>query len=261
MAREKKGTKTQKIAAPRLMSWRRWAGVAMTLLAFASMALAARSVAQYVSSDPRFTLSRERPGSLQLRGLVHTSRAKVARVFATDFEHSLSEVPLDERRRRLLAIDWVEDATVSRIWPDRLVVSILERKPVAFVANRSSLLVDRYGVLLEQPPQARFGFPVISGVTETQTEGQRAKRVAAMLDFLRELGGYSKDVSEVNVGEPNNLRVIARAGNTAVELIMGDTNFLSRYQTFVRSFPETHERSPGARVFDLRLDGRLLERK
>ena len=30
-------------------------------------------------------------------------------------------------------IDWVEDASVMRIWPDRLTVEIHERKPVAFV--------------------------------------------------------------------------------------------------------------------------------
>jgi cell division protein FtsQ len=259
MAREKKGTKTQKIAPVR-PRWRRWAAVTLTLLAFASIALAARSVASYVSADPRFRLSHERPGSLELRGLVYASRAKVTRIFAGDFNQSLSAVPLDERRRRLLAIDWVEDASVARLWPDRLVVSVRERQPVAFVARHSSLLVDRFGVLLEQPPQAKFAFPVIDGITETQPEVERARRVAAMLAFLRELEKHARDISEVNVTNTNNLRVVTRAGEAAVELIMGDTNYLSRYQTFVRGYPEAHERSPRARVFDLRLDGRILER-
>ena len=62
-------------------------------------------------------------------GLTYASRSKVQRVFAGDFEHSIFSVPLAERRRRLLAIDWVEDASVSRVWPDRLVVRIRERKP------------------------------------------------------------------------------------------------------------------------------------
>ena len=74
-----------------------------------------------------------------LQGLVYASRFKVQRVFAADFEHSVFSVPLAERRRRLLAIDWVEDASVSRVWPDRLVVRIRERKPVAFVSFRSGV--------------------------------------------------------------------------------------------------------------------------
>ncbi len=65
--------------------------------------------------------------ALAIQGLHYASRAKVQRVFAEDFDRSIFSVPLEERRRRLLAIDWVEDASVSRIWPDRLVVRIRER--------------------------------------------------------------------------------------------------------------------------------------
>ena len=76
-------------------------------------------------------------------GLTYASRAKVQRVFAGDFDRSIFSVPLAERRRRLLAIDWVEDASVSRVWPDRLVVRIRERKPVAFVSFRVRTAADR----------------------------------------------------------------------------------------------------------------------
>jgi cell division protein FtsQ len=242
--------------------WRRWLAVGITLLAFASMAMAARSVARYVSADPRFTLSRERPGSLQLRGLVYTSRPKVMRVFANDFERSLYSIPLDERRRRLLAIDWIESASVARIWPDRLVVTVQERKPVAFVRSRSAImLIDRHGVLLEQPPQARFTFPFLAGVDSSQTEAERAVRVRRMLDLLQELGTEGKDVSEIDTTENSNLRVVVKAGNAAVELLLGDTNYLSRYQTFTRTFSQVPAGLPDGKVFDLRIDGSMLERK
>ncbi len=39
---------------------------------------------------------------------------------------------LGERRRRLLAVDWVKDASVSRRWPNRVSVNVIERRPVAF---------------------------------------------------------------------------------------------------------------------------------
>ncbi len=54
----------------------------------------------------------------------YASRSKVQRIFAQDSDRSIFPFPLDERRRRLLAIDWVEDASVSRVWPDRLAVRI-----------------------------------------------------------------------------------------------------------------------------------------
>ena len=84
---------------------------------------------RFVLADPQFTLSRDRAGALTIEGLHYASRFKVQRVFAADFGRSVFSLPLDERRRRLLGIDWVEDASVSRIWPDRLVVRIRERTP------------------------------------------------------------------------------------------------------------------------------------
>ena len=96
--------------------------------------MAARKAHHYVLTDPQFMLSSEERGALTLQGVNYASRAKLLRVFAADCGRSIFAVPLDERRRRLLAVDWVEDASVSRIWPNRLLVRITERKPVAFVS-------------------------------------------------------------------------------------------------------------------------------
>ena len=134
-----------------------------------------------------------------------------------DFDRSIFATPLEERRRRLLAMDWVEDASISRIWPDRLVVRIHERTPVAFVYFRAGvLLIDANGVLLEPPAQegglGHFSFPVLSGVREDESEADREQRVRAMLRVQEDLGYMAKDVSEVNAADLENLRVIAQGG-------------------------------------------------
>jgi cell division protein FtsQ len=122
--------------------------------------MAALRVRRFAMDDPQFRLSRDKQESLTITGLRHASKAKVQRVFAGDFGRSIFSVPVEERRRRLLAIDWVEDASVLRIWPDRLTVQVHERQPVAFVFLRSSvLLIDRQGVLLDPPAHAQFTFP------------------------------------------------------------------------------------------------------
>jgi cell division protein FtsQ len=182
----------------------------------------------------------------------------VARLFAADFGHSIFSVPLEERRRRLLAIDWVEDAKVMRIWPDRLTVQIHERSPVAFVFLRSAvLLIDADGVLLDPPAQAQFTFPVLSGIREDESDDVRRDRVRAMLRAQDDLGYLAKDISEVNVSDTENIRVIAQVDQRAVELILGDSNYARRYQNFLNHYPEIHKRSPGVKTFDLRLDDRI----
>ncbi|HWB86733.1 MAG TPA: FtsQ-type POTRA domain-containing protein [Bryobacteraceae bacterium] len=227
-----------------------------------STAMAAYQVRRFVFTDPQFQFSRGREGALTIVGLQYASRARVLRTFTTDFNHSVFAIPLAERRRRLLAIDWVEDASISRIWPDRLVVHIRERKPVAFVFFRSGvLLIDPDGVLLEPPAQAQFTFPVLSGVGEDETEVQRRARVGALLEVEHDLGALATDVSEVNAGDLENIQIVAQVNHHTMELALGDTNFARRYQNFVNHYPEILKRSPEVKMFDLRLDDRITAKQ
>ena len=243
---------------PGRINWR----LTFAILAFGavgvSTAVAGYKVSLYVTSDPQFTLSHDRKDALTILGLTYASRSKVQRIFAADFDRSIFSVPLAERRRRLLAIDWVEDASVSRVWPDRLVIRIRERKPVAFVSFRSGpLLIDAQGVLLEPPAQAQFSFPVLSGVREEETEADRRGHVRAFLQVQEEMGYLAKEISEVDASDPENIRIVAQVDRRVVTLLLGDGNYAQRFQNFLNHYPEIRKGSPQAKVFDLRLDGRF----
>jgi len=178
------------------------------------------------------------------------------------FGVEIQGVPLAERRRRLLAIDWVQDASVSRVWPNRLLVRIRERKPVAFVSFSSGpMLVDAEGALLALPPRARFAFPVIDGLREGDSGAQRREGVSAFLRFQQDMGYLANDVSEVDVADPADIRIVARVENRAVELFVGDGDFAARYQNFLSHYQEIRRESPDAGTFDLRLDDRITARK
>ena len=257
MARARTETRRMK-AVKSGVRWRIVAAFAVFGLLFVGTAYAALRVRRFALLDPQFTLSRDHADALTVQGIRYAPRAKVQRVFLPDFGRSVFAVPLAERRRRLLGIDWVEDASVSRIWPDRLAVRIVERRPVAFVFFRSGvLLVDAHGVLLDPPAQAQFTFPVLSGVREDESEAQRAQRVRALLQVEDELGPLAKDISEVNTADLDNIRLIAQVDQRALEFVLGDGNFGQRYRNFLKNYPEIKRRSPELKTFDLRLDDRI----
>ena len=258
MARAKTETRKMKAVQAPGVRWRIVAAFAVFGTLFVGTAYAALRVRRYAMLDSQFRLSTESADALTMQGIRYTQRAKVQHVFLGDFGRSIFAVPLAERRRRLLAIDWVEDASVSRIWPDRLAVRIRERRPVAFVFFRSGvLLIDAYGVLLDPPAQAQFTFPVLSGVREDETEAQRAQRVHALLKVEQELGPQAKDLSEVNAADPDNIRIVTQVDSRAIEFLLGDANFGRRYQNFLNHYSEIKRRSPDVKTFDLRLDDRI----
>ncbi|PWU01190.1 MAG: hypothetical protein C5B51_23520 [Terriglobia bacterium] len=249
-------------AKTKRFNWRLAAALAVLAVMCVSTAMAALKVRQFVVTDPQFNLSRDRNDALTLEGARYASRGKIMRIFAPDFERSVFLVPLSERRRQLMAIDWVEDAAVSRLWPDRLLVRIRERKPIAFVSLRwGVLLIDRAGFLLDPPAQAQFAFPVLSGIRETDTPAQRRDRVRTFLRVQDDMGYLAKDISEVDAGDPENVRIVAQVGNRALDLLLGDSDFAKRYQNFLNHYPEIQKRSPGVKAFDLRLEDRITAKE
>jgi cell division protein FtsQ len=256
-------------ARPRFR-WRLWLTVFAWCAVFVSSAVAARQAHRYVLRDPQFTLSGEDRAALTLQGVTYAARAKLLRVFAGDYGRSIFAVPLDERRRRLLAVDWVEDATVSRIWPNRLLVRITERQPVAFVslplhgASGSAarfLLVDAQGVLLDPPLRAQFAFPVLTGLADDQTDAERRVRVRAMQSLMDDLGPAGQNISEIDAAAPDDLTVVAQVEGRPLELKLGDGNYARRLQNFLLHYPEIRKRAANVTTFDLRLDDRIVTAK
>ncbi len=199
--------------------------------------------------------------AVQVRGIVNASEERVMQVFAEDAGRSLYLFPVEERRRRLLAVNWVKDATVARIWPHRVEVTIREREPVAFVHLQSAqsrvALIDEDGVILDPPQQSSYELPVLRGISEELTENLRATRVRGAMALMRDLGPIASQVSEIDVSEPNNLKVRQSIAGNAVLLIVGKKNFRRRIENFVAHFPEIQRRLPAATTFDLRLDDRI----
>jgi cell division protein FtsQ len=253
------------------IDWRLWIRVAAWAAVFVGAAWSTKELHAFLIADPRFEL-RCAPASatcpdLEVRGAVYANKARVRAVFSDDFGKSVFDLPLAERRRHLLAIDWVKTAAISRLLPNKLVVTLTERTPVAFAklpmgnSGRNWMgLIDDEGVLMGLPQRVRFHLPVISGITESQTDEQRTARVKAMQHLLEDLGPDAKSISEVNAANVQEMRVIADVGGNAVELWLGDQHNRQRFLNFVSHYSDIKAHSEQATVFDLRLDDRILAR-
>lgn len=222
---------------------------------------------RFVIRDPRFMLPTpeygvESPG-LKLAGMRYASRLQILHVFSDDFGRSLYLVPLKRRREQLRAIDWIKDASISRIWPNRLMVQVEERQPVAFLPMASSDhfsrfgLIDADGFVLETPPKSNFKLPVVTGIGTDEAQPIRREKVHRLMYLMTDIGGLSDHVSEVDVSDRDNLKVTAAAEGHAVVLLLGNHNFAQRLQNFISHYPEIVRRLPDAHRLDMRLEDRI----
>jgi cell division protein FtsQ len=200
--------------------------------------------------------------SLIVEGAHYASTSQIRHVFAPDFGRSLYLVPIDTRRQELLAIDWVQEATVSKIWPNTLKVHIDERHPVAFIRlppNRKTglsefALIDKDGYILRPRTKAKFTLPVINGISEAEDRDNRRARVHRVLGMLDSIGPLASHISEVDASDVNNLVVAEHMENRILSLLVGDENFQSRMSNFVSNYNEIKMKRPDATTFDLRVD-------
>lgn len=116
---------------------------------------------------------------------------------------------------------WVRDAKVSRHFPDRVVVQVEEREPVAASpAGASLFLIDESGVIFS--PEGRREHPDVPYLTGWQSAGdeaERAIRLRTLLQIARAAEATGIAVSQVDVDEdgiywlfPEKRRVSVRLG-------------------------------------------------
>jgi cell division protein FtsQ len=249
----------------------RYATTTAAMLACAIAAIAAfHKTEAFLVGDARFALhppdeDGEESSDIKLHGIGHAPRSRVAEVFDRDYGRSIYLLPLAERRRQLLAVEWVKDASIRRTWPNRLDVYLSERQPVAFLEVPSNqpgvarlALIDEEGVILEPPARARYHLPVLAGVRRDQSLPARRDGVRRMLRLLAEAAPWAEKISEINVGDPDNLKVTEQVDGRALTLLVGNRNFRQRFEKFHGYYPEIRGQLGDAVTLDLRIENRIV---
>jgi cell division protein FtsQ len=209
-----------------------------------------------------------KPDQIEVNGNRIVSREAVLQQFVHDRNRSVLQVPLDTRRSQLEQIPWVESASVQRILPNRLRIELTERTPVAFARNGNELaLIDAHGVILDRPRGEELHFPIVTGVSEDLPRDQREKRMQTYEEFLKDVdlvrGGSSDRVSEVDLSNPKDLRVVmtglASANDSqAVTIHFGASEFTGKYKMLVDNFSQWQANAGRVQSIDLQYSRQVV---
>jgi cell division protein FtsQ len=237
------------------------------VLSFAGVAGVTAAVygIQFLLYSPAMLL---KPDQIELRGNRIVSREAVLQQFVHDRNRSVLRVPLDARRSQLGQIPWVESASVQRVLPNRLRVELTERTPVAFARNGAELvLIDAHGVILDRPRDEELHFPIVTGVSEDLPRDQREKRMQTYEEFMADIelvrGGSSDRVSEIDLSNPKDLRVVmtglARADDAqAVTIHFGSSEFTGKYKMLVDNFSQWQANAGRVQSIDLQYSRQVV---
>jgi cell division protein FtsQ len=233
--------------------------VAMGVLLVAAAAYG--SAYRYGTRSWRFRL--ESSDDISVQGIEKVTRSQVMDVLGADLGRNVFFIPLEQRKKQLEDIPWVESAALMRMLPNHVAVEIHERTPVAFAEIRGRIqLVDAHGVLMDLPRKAHYSFPVIAGLKDSDRLSTRAARIKIYSRLLSDLdsgdGHYSKDISEVELSDPQDSRVTVADPAGSVLVHLGDDQFLERYKIYLAHAGAWRQQFQKLESVDLRYEGQII---
>ena len=130
--------------------------------------------------DAAANLAGFRIATVAISGQHQVTREEVLATAGVTGRTSLPFFDVDEARRKLKANPWIADATVLKLYPDRLQIGITERHPFAiWQKDRKLSVISAEGTVLEPYVARRFTrLPFVVG----RGAAARAKEFIALLD-------------------------------------------------------------------------------
>ena len=206
-------------------------------------------------------------GHLAVRGQQRLSTGEVLALVDGLRGQNILTIRIGEWQQKLLASPWVESATIRRVLPSTLEITVHERKPTGIGRIGTALyLIDGGGVIIDEygPAYADIDLPIIDGLATAPADGgamvdvARAEFAGRVLAALAARPELAQRVSQIDVADLHDAVVILD-DDTAL-LRLGDTAFVARLQQYVDLQPALRERLAGIDYVDLRFDERLYVR-
>ena len=206
-------------------------------------------------------------GHLVVRGQERLSTGEVLALVEGLRGQNILAVDLDDWQQKLLSSPWVERATIRRVLPSTLELTVHERRPMGIGRHGTAMyLVDAGGVIIDEygPVYADIDLPIIDGIGAAPPDGgsivdvARAEFAARVIGALATRPELAKRVSQIDVSDLHDA-VLILDGDPAL-LRLGDTEFVARLQQYIDLAPALHERLNGIDYVDLRFDERLYVR-
>jgi cell division protein FtsQ len=236
-----------------------WVALAVSIAG--ATALGAAMFYHYEEHSWRFRL--DSSDNIEMAGLSNVTRPQVMEVMGGDIGRNIFFIPLDQRQKQLQQIPWVASASVMRFAPNRMQIQIHERVPVAFARVGSKvMLIDAGGVLMDLTNKKKFSFPVIMGMSANEPLSTRSLRMKTFNELVRQLdssgGHYSQDLSEVDLTDAEDVKVLTNDPAGEVLVHLGSANFLDRFRIYVAHLREWRQQFSKLESVDLRYDQQII---
>lgn len=248
------GTPPPSRARYRLIGW-----ITGALLAMAFTGVAFASAYSWLTRSPLFTVR-----TVDMNRCPNVSLEEVWAIVRGDGSGNLWSVPAKEVARRLAGHPWVRSVSVRKSFPDRLVVRIRERAPVAMVNLDVLHYLDEEGRpfkrLTAYDPK---NLAIVTGFSREdllRKDPVTMRDLRKTLDLLRgvEAGALRRNVSEIHFDAQDGYTVVTR--DAGLQLKVGTMEVKEAIRRIEAAMPRISGMARSSGIADLKTEGRVFMR-
>src|SRR5262245_18839157 len=227
----------------------RFAQIMTALFSLAILGWSTYEISFYLRTAPRFEVQK-----LSVSGAKRIPESQVIARASFEIGTNVFRVDLDEIRKRVEDLDWVRYASVQRVLPDEIIISVVEREPIGLTCIKGEIYeFDVEGTILDPDSSSGQSFPILDGLRASDRKGN-LRKVETYRNVLAELGQTS--LSEVHINDSGEVTVVS--ANDPVLINLGVSDFRSRWIKYLQLKPQILREYPQAVRVDLRFKSQVI---
>jgi cell division protein FtsQ len=184
---------------------------------------------EWLNTSPKLSLR-----SIEIRGAVRTNQEELLRLSRLKVGMRMLDIKPSQVAHAMPANRWIKRACVSRKFPDKVVITVYEREPIALVNVGRIYYIDDEGVELPLFAATYSDLPMVSGVADST--GKRISR-ASLQRIVSLLSGANavnpslmKHVSQIDISNGSSARI--KLENNPLLIEIDDRNCIVQWKRF-----------------------------
>jgi len=233
--------------------------IMVLLVLFLGLGLSAKRIYHRLCQCDFFQIT-----AVRIDGNRMTSKEQIAALSKIDIHSNLLAIDVVQVRSLLESHPWIARADVIRDWPNRLLIHLEEKNPVALLNRASGLfyLDSRGHIIAAASPAQELDFPVITGLENfpfnTAGAAHTPEVLQDVIDLLKLANRNNpilpqQNISEVHVADKGEL--ILYLLDRPFPIYLGsDGKISTRYYRLVKVLRDLYKTREFAEVSYIRLD-------
>ena len=221
------------------------------ILALLSFVWGVYRVVEHAETTERFEIRK-----ISVWGMNRVSEAEILSRSGYTTDSNVLRVNLEQARIAIEGILWLRHATVQRVWPDEVVITVVEREAIALARIDGEIYqVDVEGIILSTDARTDASFPILDGLRPGDVEGNK-KKIDSYNIAIEAIG--QSNLSEVHVSDIGEISVVPT--NNSVVIDLGSADYGVRWEKYVQFQSRILEDYPSAFHIDLRFQDQVIIR-